>query len=115
MTQIDLVANSIQETEQVASEIRQKIALLADFDGESLKDEMFQLKQALMKNPAACSLLQNEDIGMAVAALRRMVGVAVASANAPKAKKASAPKASKKLTPAELAAAMKEISDDDFN
>ena len=97
------------EVNQVASEIKQKIALLADFDGEDLKTEMQELKKALLLNPAACSLLHDEDIGLAVAALRRAVGIAVASANAPKSK----PK-SKQLTIKELQEKFAEISDDDL-
>lgn len=99
--------------EQVASELSIKIKELVTHEGDSLKMEMASLKKAIMENPAACSLLQDEDIGAAVAALRRMVGIAVAVANAPKEKKTS--KATKKLTPAELAAALKEVGDDDFS
>lgn len=101
-----------KEVEQVASEISIKIRNLANFDGESLKGEMASLKKALLENPAACSLLQPEDIGEAVANLRRMVGIAIATATAPKVKAASTKP--KKLTAAELKQAMSEVSDDDF-
>lgn len=102
----------LNEQEQIFSEIQIKIANLCNFDGESLKGEMASLKKALLENPAACSLLHDEDIGMAVAALRRMVGVAVAEAAKPKEKKAK--EKQKQLTPQELAAAMNSIPDDDF-
>lgn len=97
------------EIEQKASEISLRIRALANFDGESLKGEMVALKTALLQNPSACSLLHDEDIGAAVAALRRMVGIAVASAAKPAAK----PK-QKRLSPAELAKALAEVPDDDF-
>lgn len=107
-TKLELTA----EGEQVFSEIKQKISLLATFDGDSLKTEMASLKKAILENPAACSLLLEEDIGMAVAALRRMVGVAVTTATAPKEKKAKT--STKALSAVELAAAMASISEDDF-
>lgn len=106
------MSQSEKEIEQTASEISIKIRNLANFDGESLKGEMASLKKALLENPAACSLLQPEDIGEAVANLRRMVGIAIATATAPKAKATSSKP--KKLTAAELAKAMSEVSDDDF-
>lgn len=101
-----------QELEQTTSEIQAKIASLCNFDGDSLKGEMGSLKKSLLENPAACSLLLPEDIGAAVAALRRMVGIAVASANAPKPSKAK--KSSTKLTPQELAAQLALIGDDEL-
>lgn len=103
----------MNETEVIASELQQKISLLATFDGASLKGEMQALKKALLENPAACSLLLDEDIGKAVEALRRMVGVAVASASAAKEKKPAKAK-QKALTPEELKAQLDLISDDDF-
>lgn len=99
--------------EQAASELSVKIKELVTLDGDSLKTEMASLKKAIMDNPAACSLLHDEDIGAAVAALRRMVGVAVATASAPKEKKTS--KAVKKLTAAELAVALQAVGDEDFS
>lgn len=113
MTQEIKGSQEIKETEvkQVASEISAKINLLTDFSGESLKGEMASLKKALLENPAAAALLLPEDIGKAVAAIRRMVGIAIASANAPKEKK---PAKSKQLTAVELAKAMASVSDDDF-
>lgn len=103
------MSETMQEVEQVASEISGRIQSLASFDGESLKEEMAALKKALQENPAACSLLHDEDIGKAVAALRRMVGMAVAAT----AKPAPKPK-QKKLSAAELAKALAEVPDDEF-
>ncbi|EKD22446.1 MAG: hypothetical protein ACD_86C00003G0009 [uncultured bacterium] len=104
--------NESNENAQIASELQLRISRLTDFNGDDLKLEMASLKKAILENPAACSLLLPEDIGMAVAALRRMVGVAVAKAAASKAKpKSDKPK---KLSAAELAKAMSEVSDDDF-
>lgn len=105
--------NQQTEIEQAASEISIKIKNLTNFDGESLKGEMALLKKALLENPAACSLLHPEDIGLAVANIRRMVGIAISTASAPKAKKEGSGKP-KALTKVELAKAMAEISDDDF-
>lgn len=102
----------LNEQEQVFSEIQTKIANLCNFDGESLKGEMASLKKALLENPAACSLLHDEDIGMAVAALRRMVGVAITEATKPKEKKVK--EKQKQLTPLELQAALSLIDEDDF-
>lgn len=112
---IQVTNETENELQQAASEIQQKIALLTDFSGDSLKLEMQSLKKALLQNPAACSLLLEEDIGLAVASLRRMVGIAVASASAKKTKAPSDKKPTvKKLTAAELAAALAEVSDDDL-
>lgn len=97
------------EVEQKASEISARIQALTDFDGESLKNEMGALKKALLENPAACLLLHDEDVGAAVTALRRMTGIAAASAAAP-AKKLK----QKALSPAELAKALAEVPDDEF-
>lgn len=101
------------EMEQIASELQGRISLLCNFSGESLKGEMGSLKKALLENPAACSLLLEEDIGRAVAALRRMVGAAVTTAVAAKEKKPAKVK-SKALTPEELKAQLSLISDSDF-
>ena len=103
-----------KEVAQAASEISLKIKSLCNFDGEDLKGEMASLKKALLENPAACSLLHPEDIGEAVANLRRMVGIAVASAVAKPKKEKAAGNGMKKLTAAELKKAMAEVSDDDF-
>lgn len=54
-------------------EIRNKIAQLSTTDeGESLKKAMSDLKVALLKNPAACSLMLPEDIGECVKHLTKI-------------------------------------------
>lgn len=107
-----MITASNDTPEQVVSEIRQKISLLCNFNGDSLRTEMSQLKSALLENPAACSLLLDEDIGLAVASLRRMVGIAVASANAPKEKKVKV--GNVKMTATQLALAIAEVRDDEL-
>lgn len=53
------------------TEIQQKIKILSETDDQQqIKPMMADLKRALKENPAACSLLQPEDIGIAVAKLR---------------------------------------------
>ena len=98
--------------EQIVSELRQKISLLSTFEGDSLRGEMNALKKAITENPAACSLLHDEDIGTMVRALRKIVGVAVATAAAPKEKKPAA--ASKKMSPEEFKAAIDKIDLNDL-
>ena len=68
------------ETEQLAHEIQARIQQLSDLSGTSLKNEMDDLKLCLLKNPAACELLLPEDIGMAVAAIKKLLGHAIATA-----------------------------------
>jgi len=106
------VENQDRHNEQIASELKARIASLCDFEGDSLKGEMGALKKTLLENPAACSLLLDEDIGAAVAALRRMVGVAIATATA--SKKEAKPKAPKKLSAKELAELMATVDDSEF-
>jgi len=42
-------------------------------DGEPLRNAMTELKVALKQNPAACSLMLEDDIGLCVKHLKRMV------------------------------------------
>lgn len=72
--------NETTETEQLAHEIQARIQQLSDLSGTSLKNEMDDLKLCLLKNPAACELLLPEDIGMAVAAIKKLLGHAIAAA-----------------------------------
>lgn len=90
---------------QIAADISAKIAELDSMSGENLKGEMASLKKALLSNPAACLLLKDEDIGMMVASLRRMTGIALSAATVKKTTKAGEAKA-KKLTVADLQAAL---------
>ena len=101
------------EIKQVASEIQQRISQLTTFDGISLKEEMDSLRKVLIVNPAACELLLPEDIGLAVQALKRLVGKEIASTLASKGEKK--PKASKSMTAAELKKALAEVSDDELD
>lgn len=98
------------ENQQMASEMAQRIAQLADFDGDSLKYEMAALKKALLENPSAAALLHDEDIGKAVQALRRMTGTAIANATV---KKTSSTK-TKKLSMEELEKQLALIPDDEL-
>ena len=99
--------------QQAASEISQRISQLEALSEDSLKNEMIELKKAILENPSACLLLKEEDIGQMVTSLRKITGLAIQKAadktRKPKAEGA-APKA-KKLTAAELAAA---LEDEDF-
>jgi len=104
---------NINEVEQKASELSLRIAALTSFEGLSLRREMQELKEALLKNPAACLLLHDTDIGLAVAALRRMVGIAQVSATAPKTRAKSAG-LTKKMTQAELNLLLASVSDDEL-
>lgn len=103
---------SFNTPQEVASELSTRITQLCDMSECDLKTEMQQLKSLIKENPAACSLLLDEDIGKMVAALRKITGNAIAQATASKsrAKKAAAPK-HKALTAEELAAA---LDDEDF-
>ncbi len=95
--------------EQVVSEISLRIQQLESFSTEDLKPAMQELKKALLENPAACLLLKEEDIGLLVTHLRKITGVAIASASSktktPKEKKET----TKKLSAEELAAALDDI------
>lgn len=106
---------NIGKTEQeVASEISQRISLLNALSEADLANEMRELKTALKENPAACSLMMDEDIGLLVEALRKLTHKAIvtASTTTRKTGTAKAPAAKPvKLSAAELAAA---LDDDDF-
>ena len=69
-----------EQISQTAHEIQARIQQLSDLSGTSLKNEMDDLKLCLLKNPAACELLLPEDIGMAVAAIKKLLGHALATA-----------------------------------
>jgi hypothetical protein len=66
-----------EQQKQLTHEIQARIKQLSDLSGTDLKEEMDDLRVVLLKNPAACSLLIPEDLGMAVASIKRMVTVAV--------------------------------------
>ena len=97
--------------EQVYSEISQRIKTLEGMSGDDLKNEMMDLKKALLENPQACMLLLPEEIGSLVSSLRKITGIAIATASAKTKKAPGEKKAAKKMTPEELAAA---LEDEDF-
>ena len=102
----------LDSPEQVYSEISQRIKTLEAMSGDSLKDEMVDLKKALLENPQACMLLLPEEIGSLVSSLRKITGIAIATASAKPARKTGEKKAAaKKLTAQELADA---LNDEDF-
>ena len=97
--------------EQQYSEISLRIKQLEELSGDDLKNEMMNLKKALLENPQACMLLLPDEIGSMVSALRKITGIAIATASA-KTKKTGEKKApAKKMTAEELAAA---LEDEDF-
>ena len=101
----------MNSNEQIYSEISARIQQLEELSGDDLKNEMMNLKKALLENPQACMLLLPDEIGAMVSSLRKITGIAIATASA-KTKKAGEKKASsKKMTAAELAAA---LEDEDF-
>ena len=101
----------MDSNEQVKSEISQRISLLTSFPLETLKGEMQVLKKTIMENPSACLLLEDEDIGLLVQALRRMTASSILSSSKTKETKEKTPSKAKKLTPEELA---KALEDEDF-
>jgi len=72
-----------EQQKQLTHEIQARIKQLSDLSGTDLKEEMDDLRVVLLKNPAACSLLIPEDLGMAVASIKRMVTVAVEAKSTP--------------------------------
>ena len=97
--------------EQVYSEISQRIKTLEAMSGDDLKNEMMNLKKALLENPQACMLLLPDEIGSMVSALRKVTGIAIATASAKTNKKKEPKAAGKKMTAQELADA---LNDEDF-
>jgi hypothetical protein len=69
----DAVLENMNENKQICHEIQSRIAQLNELSGTDLKVEMDDLKRVLLQNPAACSLLLPEDIGLAVSALKRLI------------------------------------------
>ncbi len=76
--------------------IQSKIQQLAGFEGAALAGEMKLLQKMLLDNPSACHYLIDEDLGLAVRAMRRMTDNRVAKdlgAAKPRGGKAAAQKA----------------------
>lgn len=67
-------------TLQAHQDIVNKIRILNEKSGDDLVNAMKELKAALMKNPAAVSLMEDSDIGQMVIALRKITGEAVIEA-----------------------------------
>lgn len=103
----------MESPEQIAAELSERIQKLESLFDVELSNEMDALKKAIMENTSASALLKDEDVGMLVSSLRRILGIAIASASAEKVKKPKAEKA-KKLTAEELAAAVNSMSDDEW-
>lgn len=61
-------------------DIKPKIDSLVSLSDDDLRGAMKSLKDALMKNPAATSLMLDTEIGEMVKALRRMTGEALVAA-----------------------------------
>ena len=101
----------LDSPEQVYSEISQRIKTLEVMSGDDLKNEMMNLKKALLENPQACMLLLPDEIGAMVSSLRKITGIAIATASAKTGKKREPKATAKKMTPEELAAA---LDDEDF-
>ena len=101
----------MDSNEQIYSEISQRIKQLESLSGDDLKNEMINLKKALLENPQACMLLLPEEIGSMVSHLRKITGIAIATASAKTSKKKEPKAAGKKLTAQELADA---LNDEDF-
>lgn len=62
------------ETKQALDNIRQKIFDMQEMNNGELNGAMSTLREMLRANPAACSLMLPEDVGLMVRSLRKMTG-----------------------------------------
>lgn len=92
---------------QAAADIIPRIRELETLSGEDLAGEMTLLKGALLANPDAVALMLPEDIGLMVAALRKITGQAITEASEKKPRGTGAKK--KALTAADMEAAFDEL------
>lgn len=92
---------------QLASEIQTRIAALEGLFEDSLVGEMEALKVVLKANPSAAALMRDEDIGLLVVALRRIVQADIEEATTEKKTKRQ-PKQKTTFTKEELDAALAE-------
>jgi hypothetical protein len=80
-----------EETPSIGSDpavlIKYKIKELQTLSGVDLEQAMKNLKQALIQNPAACSLLLPEEVGAMVDKLRQITGQSITAAKTSKEKK----------------------------
>lgn len=93
-------------------QIQQKIADISLLeDGTDIRYEMEKLSELLLANPQACLYLLDEDLGLAVRALRKMTDnkVAVDMGKAKPRKSSADTGGSRKLTAAEMAAALDDL------
>lgn len=93
-------------------QIQQKIADISLLeDGTDIRYEMEKLSELLLANPQACLYLLDEDLGLAVRALRKMTDnkVAVDMGKAKPRKSSAATSSSRPLTAAEMAAALDDL------
>lgn len=81
--------------QQICSEIQTRIQGLFPLQADNLAGEMNALKRVLLENPTACNLLMDEDMGALCSNLRRITGLALASAAV--AKEKAPPKEKKKV------------------
>lgn len=96
----------ISMTQEVA-EIQARILNLDSLFESSLQMEMDALKETLLKNPNAAGLLKDEDIGLLVKNLNRLVATDIQEANDSK-RKPKEKKATTRLTKEEIDAALAE-------
>jgi len=70
----DILEIAIPETNNLnIDQLRELINKLSTTeDGQPLNNAMSELKKALKQNPAACSLMLDDDIGLCVAQLKRI-------------------------------------------
>ena len=93
-------------------QIQQKIADISLLeDGTDIRYEMEKLSELLLANPQATLYLLDEDLGLAVRALRKMTDnkVAVDMGKAKPRKGAASDTTSRKLSAAEMAAALDDL------
>ena len=93
-------------------QIQQKIADISLLeDGTDIRYEMEKLSELLLANPQACLYLLDEDLGLAVRALRKMTDnkVAVDMGKAKPRKSSADTGGSRKLSAAEMAAALDDL------
>lgn len=95
---------------QAYADLLPRIQELSSKENESLATAMAELSRALHQNPNAVALMLPEDIGQMVAALRRMVGISIATeTKAPKKAASTSAKAGAKLSAAQIQAAFDEL------
>ena len=93
-------------------QIQQKIADISLLeDGTDIRYEMEKLSELLLANPQACLYLLDEDLGLAVRALRKMTDnkVAIDMGKAKPRKGSADTGGSRKLSAAEMAAALDDL------